>query len=74
VQRRDDGEFEPSDALPFVGHFVVLCGVDTISRKIVFRDPANWRGGYCAVPIPDFERARRRRGTDEDLIEVVLSE
>jgi hypothetical protein len=57
-------------SLLFLGHFIVLCGYDPHNRLLVYRNPAKQQAGLCVMDAAVWEKARRRRGTDEDLIRV----
>ena len=55
----------------FFGHYVLLCGLDDAADAIVLKDPA--RGEEATlVKAARLERARKAKGTDEDLIVVPL--
>ena len=53
----------------FCGHFIVLCGWDAKHREFFYRDPAaSSSGEYSKIVAEELDRARLRRGTDEDII------
>ena len=51
----------------FYGHYVLLAGADAATDEYVVKDPAR-EEEESYVPAARFERARRARGTDEDLL------
>lgn len=57
----------------FFGHYVLLVGLDDASDSFVLRDPAGAHETLL-VTAARLERARRCRGTDEDLIVVPLDQ
>jgi hypothetical protein len=57
--------------LPYVGHYVLACGVDVQRQTVVFADPAK-RTGLCVSSMESFCRALTFRGTDEDVIRINL--
>ncbi|KAL4855413.1 hypothetical protein ACK3TF_003959 [Chlorella vulgaris] len=60
------GEAEAA-ADAYVGHFIVLCGYDSGTHAFEMRDPASHRERQW-VPAARLEAARKRFGTDEDLL------
>lgn len=52
---------------PFQGHYVVLCGYRMSEKKLLYRNPSKSER-LCSVPFDAFEKARKRFGTDEDVI------
>ena len=51
----------------YVGHYVTLYGVDD-DGFFLYHAPAKTSHGGCKVSTENLRRARRARGTDEDLI------
>ena len=51
----------------YTGHYIVLCGLDEASGKVLYKDPAS-QGEDHAISLGDLHRARTAHGTDEDLI------
>ena len=58
---------DTGDDSVFVGHYVVLCGVDVAEGVVHFADPAS-RAPMDAMPVSVFEEARHSFGTDDDVI------
>lgn len=58
-------------ARSFFGHYVLIVGLDDATDSYVLRDPAGTQETML-VTMGRLERARRCRGTDEDLIVVPL--
>jgi hypothetical protein len=54
-------------AAGFVGHYVIVCGHNPRTRCVLITDPA-CGDGRTAVPIAEYEAARKAFGTDEDLL------
>ncbi|KAJ8431921.1 hypothetical protein Cgig2_016354 [Carnegiea gigantea] len=46
------------------GHFIVICGYDSVTDEFEIRDPANSRN-YMRVPSKHLDEARKSFGTDE---------
>lgn len=51
----------------FQGHYVVLCGYRMPEKMFLYRNPSKSER-VCSVPFDAFDRARKRFGTDEDVI------
>lgn len=51
----------------YVGHYVVVCGYNPRTGALLITDPASSKV-RVAVPISDFDAARKAFGTDEDLL------
>lgn len=58
--------------VPYQGHYVVLCGYRLRERKFLYRNPSR-SDRVCCVPFETLDRARKRLGTDEDVIFVSAS-
>lgn len=58
--------------VPYQGHYVVLCGYKLRERKFLYRNPSR-SDRLCCVPFETLDRARKRLGTDEDVIFVSAS-
>jgi hypothetical protein len=58
--------------VPYVGHYIVLVGVDRARSRILYRDPAQPSGAVCSCALSWFQRARQSTGTDQDLVFVRL--
>uniref|UniRef100_T1IM08 Protein GUCD1 n=1 Tax=Strigamia maritima TaxID=126957 RepID=T1IM08_STRMM len=56
-----------SRLLSFTGHFILLCGYDENNLQLMYRNPAK-HDKVCLMSYEIFEKARRCRGTDEDII------
>ena len=54
-------------AAGFVGHYVIVCGHQPRTQCVLITDPACGEG-RTAVPIAEYEAARKAFGTDEDLL------
>ncbi|KAI3432758.1 hypothetical protein D9Q98_004298 [Chlorella vulgaris] len=65
-EEEQGGEAEAA-ADAYVGHFIVLCGYDSGTHAFEMRDPASHRERQW-VPAARLEAARKRFGTDEDLL------
>ena len=63
-----DADVERKEERHFVGHYIVVCGVD--ADRFIIRDPA--RPDARSVSSRAFDDARRAFGTDDDLIFVNL--
>jgi hypothetical protein len=63
----------PSAGRGFFGHYVLLVGLDDGTDSIVLKDPASAHE-EVRVPTAQLERARRCRGTDEDLLLIPLDQ
>ena len=65
-------EEDDSDATGFIGHYVVIVGVDDsiAGRSPVFTvlDPSGEQSFKLSVPSDKLDKARKTLGTDEDLI------
>jgi hypothetical protein len=59
-------------AVPYVGHYIILVGVDRARSRVLYRDPAQPNDAVCTCPLGWFQRARQSPGTDQDLIYVRL--
>ncbi|KAH8030326.1 hypothetical protein HPB51_006758 [Rhipicephalus microplus] len=57
---------------PYQGHYIVLCGYKLKERKFLFRNPSK-SDRLCSVTFETLDRARKRLGTDEDVIFVNTS-
>ena len=55
----------------YQGHYIVLCGYDTDLGVIYCKNPS-LKEVECRVNIPVFDMARKRHGTDEDIIFVKM--
>ncbi|XP_022906606.1 protein GUCD1 isoform X1 [Onthophagus taurus] len=53
--------------VPYQGHYVVVCGYNTITQKIYYRNPS-FQDRLCIMSLETFEDARKSYGTDEDVI------
>lgn len=56
-----------SSSLSYQGHYVVLVGVDTETKEILYRNPT-LKDHICYMSFSSLEEARTSYGTDEDLI------
>lgn len=52
---------------PYQGHYIVLCGYRLRERKFLYRNPSKSER-LCSVTFETLDRARKRLGTDEDVI------
>ncbi|KAL1433605.1 hypothetical protein MTO96_012434 [Rhipicephalus appendiculatus] len=57
---------------PYQGHYIVLCGYKLKERKFLYRNPSK-SDRLCSVTFETLDRARKRLGTDEDVIFVNAS-
>ena len=67
---RDDGTPDAAgggSGRAFAGHYVVLCGVDTVAQTVHLADPAS-RAPLDMLAASVFEEARHSFGTDDDVI------
>lgn len=55
----------------YTGHYVIICGYDTITDEFEIRDPASYRKNE-RVSSKCLEEARKSFGTDEDLLLISL--
>lgn len=56
----------------YVGHYVVVCGCDSVRNEFLIKDPAISNPNGVWVKADDFDLARRTFGTDEDMLIVSL--
>uniref|UniRef100_A0A1E1X6I1 Putative guanylylate cyclase n=1 Tax=Amblyomma aureolatum TaxID=187763 RepID=A0A1E1X6I1_9ACAR len=52
---------------PYQGHYVVLCGYRLRERRFIYRNPSKTER-LCTITFETLDRARKRLGTDEDVI------
>lgn len=52
---------------PYQGHYIVLCGYRLGERRFLYRNPSKTER-LCTVTFETLDRARKRLGTDEDVI------
>ena len=66
----EEEEEDDDDATGFIGHYVVIVGVDDSIAGRVFTvlDPSGEESFTLSVPSDKLDKARRTLGTDEDLI------
>ncbi|PON56521.1 Guanylyl cyclase [Parasponia andersonii] len=57
----------------YTGHYVIICGYDTVTDEFEIRDPANSRK-HVKISSDCLEEARKSFGTDEDLLLISLEE
>ncbi|PSS32564.1 hypothetical protein CEY00_Acc02864 [Actinidia chinensis var. chinensis] len=56
----------------YTGHYVVICGYDTVTDEFEIRDPASsWK--HEKVTLKRLEDARKSFGTDEDFLLISLA-
>lgn len=53
--------------VPYLGHYIVLCGYNSRKDKIIYRNPS-YRERLCAVSLKSLDIARKSYGTDEDVV------
>ncbi|XP_044762970.1 protein GUCD1 isoform X2 [Coccinella septempunctata] len=53
--------------VPYQGHYIVLCGYNTMINKVFYRNPT-LTDRICVMSIKDLDDARRSYGTDQDAI------
>ncbi|KAI4455101.1 guanylyl cyclase domain containing protein 1 gucd1 [Holotrichia oblita] len=53
--------------VPYQGHYIVICGYNSIMQKIYYRNPS-FHNRLCTMSLETFEEARKSYGTDEDVI------
>ncbi|KAK8789211.1 protein GUCD1 [Amblyomma americanum] len=52
---------------PYQGHYIVLCGYRLQERRFIYRNPSKTER-LCTVTFETLDRARKRLGTDEDVV------
>jgi hypothetical protein len=68
--KRPDGAEAESNSCDYQGHFITLVGVDRVNELVFFANPSKRRVELCCMSFATMERARRQRGTDEDVIRI----
>ena len=63
--------FSDNSEKQYHGHYIVLCGYNTHLGVIYCKNPS-LADVECCVNIPVFDMARKRHGTDEDIIFVKI--
>lgn len=70
----DDTAFDfKGDNMDYTGHFIVICGYDSLTDVFEIRDPADSRKNV-RVPSKCLDEARKSFGTDEDLLLISLEQ
>ena len=54
----------------FHGHYVVVFGADAARRRVFYHDPVSPTCGACVATYENFEAAKSREGTDNDVVRV----
>eukprot|EP00754_Rhynchopus_humris_P008318 Rhum_TRINITY_DN13718_c0_g1::Rhum_TRINITY_DN13718_c0_g1_i1::g.63303::m.63303 len=54
----------------FHGHYVVVFGADVGRRRVFYHDPVSPTCGTCVATYENFEAAKSREGTDNDVVRV----
>lgn len=71
--RHESSEDDSDSAGQYQGHFITLCGFSMQAQLVFYVDPSPPRPQVCAATFAVLDRARRQRGTDEDLVRVRVS-
>jgi hypothetical protein len=66
----DDDDDDDSGSCEYHGHFITLVGIDRERELAFFTDPSKRNADLCCASFSNLERARKQKGTDEDVIRV----
>jgi len=57
----------------YIGHYILVVDYDQKSREFIYRDPSCQYSCWFRLSELDFERARKSKGTDEDVVMIPIS-